>query len=105
MVGSRTTAPATVVLPLFQARAKENRLRIIEVLQNCERYVCQFQSPLDLGQSLLSHQLRVLREAGLARSRKEGGRIHDTLPREALEMAGSWISEARDKAEIRATAR
>lgn len=83
---------------VFQALADENRLRIIEVLQQGERCVCDLQSSLGLGQSLLSHHLRVLREAGLVRSRRDGRWVHYALSDEVLERAGRWLSEARETA-------
>jgi ArsR family transcriptional regulator len=98
MVKLQTAPGPTAVLGVFQALADENRLRIIEVLQGGERCVCDLQSSLDLGQSLLSHHLRVLREAGLVRSRKEGRWVHYALSDEVLNMAEEWISETRETA-------
>jgi ArsR family transcriptional regulator len=98
MVRSHIATAHTAVLPLFQALADENRLRIVDVLQGGERCVCELQSSLDLGQSLLSHHLRVLREAGLVRSRRDGRWVHYALSDEALSMAEAWISETREKA-------
>jgi ArsR family transcriptional regulator len=86
------------VLAVFQSLADENRLRIIEVLQDGERCVCDLQSSLNLGQSLLSHHLRVLREAGLVRSRREGRWVHYALLTEVLERAEEWMAETRETA-------
>ncbi|MDT8368137.1 MAG: metalloregulator ArsR/SmtB family transcription factor [Longimicrobiales bacterium] len=91
------TAPApTAVLGVFRALADENRLRIIEVLREGERCVCDIQSSLDLGQSLLSHHLGVLREAGLVRARREGRWVHYALSDEVLSMAEAWLAETRE---------
>ena len=57
---------------LFHALSDETRLRIIEMLRDGERCVCDLQSDLDAAQSRLSFHLRVLREAGLVTDRREG---------------------------------
>lgn len=99
MARSETAPAPTAALAVFQALADENRLRIIDVLQEGERCVCELQSALDLGQSLLSHHLRVLRDAGLVGSRREGRWVHYALSDEVLEMAQGWIAQTREAAE------
>jgi ArsR family transcriptional regulator len=99
MASSETASAPTAVLAAFQALADENRLRIIDVLREGEQCVCELQSALDLGQSLLSHHLRVLRDAGLVGSRREGRWVHYALSSEVLEMAQEWIEHAREAAE------
>lgn len=98
MTTTRTAPDPTAILGVFQALGDENRLRIIEVLQSGEQCVCDLQSSLDLGQSLLSHHLRVLREAGLVRSRREGRWVHYALSDEVLSRAEDWIAETRETA-------
>ena len=85
-------------LSVFQALADENRLRIVSVLHEGERCVCDLQSSLDLSQSLLSHHLRVLREAGLVRARREGRWVHYALADGTLGWVQEWIADVRDKA-------
>ncbi|MDP2956420.1 MAG: metalloregulator ArsR/SmtB family transcription factor [Longimicrobiales bacterium] len=95
-----TSAPTTDarLLGIFQALADENRLRILEVLRDGEHCVCELQSSLALAQSLLSHHLRALREAGLVRDRREGRWVHYALIPEALleveEALASWRADA-----------
>lgn len=98
MPDSDTALAPTAVLSLFQALADENRLRIVEVLRSGEHCVCDLQASLDLGQSLLSHHLRVLREAGVVRSRRDGRWVHYQLSDDALDAADAWITDARDAA-------
>jgi len=57
---------------LFHALSDETRLAILELLRGGERCVCDLQDVLDAAQSRLSFHLKVLREAGLVRDRKEG---------------------------------
>nr|NIQ55727.1 winged helix-turn-helix transcriptional regulator [Gemmatimonadota bacterium]NIR38017.1 winged helix-turn-helix transcriptional regulator [Actinomycetota bacterium]NIS32583.1 winged helix-turn-helix transcriptional regulator [Actinomycetota bacterium]NIU65809.1 winged helix-turn-helix transcriptional regulator [Actinomycetota bacterium]NIW29359.1 metalloregulator ArsR/SmtB family transcription factor [Actinomycetota bacterium] len=77
------SAPSHLVQPealrLFQALADENRLRIVTALLDGERCVCELMERLDLGQSLLSHHLRTLKEAGLVSDRRDGRWVHYSL--------------------------
>ena len=84
---------------LCRALADENRLRIVEMLGSGERCVCDLTSALDLGQSLLSHHLKTLKDAGLVTDRRDGRWVYYTLSCDALEeLTGaieSMVPEAR----------
>ena len=56
----------------FRALGDETRLRILEMLVAGECSVSELQQGVDIGQSLMSHHLRILREAGLVADRREG---------------------------------
>ncbi len=62
----------------------ENRLRILCLLQEGERCVCEIWQFLDLPQNLTSHHLGVLKERGLIRSRKDGLKVFYSVDEEAL---------------------
>jgi ArsR family transcriptional regulator len=68
----------------FRALSDENRLRIVELLRGGEQCVCDLQSGLDLGQSLLSFHLKTLKDAGLVTDRREGRWAYYALNREAF---------------------
>jgi ArsR family transcriptional regulator len=72
---------------LFHALSDETRLGILEMLRGGERCVCELQDALDAAQSRLSFHLRVLREAGLVRDRKEGRWSYYALVPETLGAA------------------
>lgn len=57
---------------LFRALSDETRLAVLELLRGGEQCVCDLQDALDAAQSRLSFHLRVLKEAGLVRDRKDG---------------------------------
>lgn len=57
---------------LFKAMGDRNRLRILLCLVHGEMCVCDLSAALELSKSLVSHQLRVLRNLHLVRFRKEG---------------------------------
>jgi ArsR family transcriptional regulator len=84
----------------LQALADENRLRILDALRGGERCVCELTDRLELGQSLLSHHLRVLRDAGLVLDRKDGRWVHYSLVPEALLDLETFFSELRQEAAV-----
>ena len=69
----------------FQALADDKRVRILELLGEGERCVCDLAEAIDITQPLLSFHLRALREAGLVSGRRKGRWVHYSLNREALE--------------------
>ncbi|MBP2628972.1 MAG: hypothetical protein H6Q68_3683 [Firmicutes bacterium] len=56
----------------FKILGDPTRIKILHVLTNHELCVCDIASALDMGQSAISHQLRILRSARLVKYRKEG---------------------------------
>ena len=68
----------------FRALGDETRLRLLEILTGGERCVSDLMDELQLGQSLVSHHLRALREAGLVTVRRDGRRIHYAISESAL---------------------
>lgn len=99
------TAPATDarVLGVLQALADEKRLRILDALRGGERCVCELQADLEMGQSLLSHHLRALREAGLVRDRRDGRWVHYSLLPEALTELEGYLGAVRSDVAAAAT--
>ncbi len=64
--------PLTDLLTVFKALSDPTRLAIIEHLAAEQHCVCELQAMLELPANLLSHHLRVLREAGLVRDQRRG---------------------------------
>lgn len=69
---------------LFHALSDETRLEIITMLRGGERCVCDLTEALDAAQSRLSFHLKVLKDAGIVRDRKDGRWVHYELAREAF---------------------
>ncbi len=57
---------------LLKVLADETRLAVLRQLMDGPRHVGEINEPLGLEQSLLSHHLRVLREAGLVVAERDG---------------------------------
>ena len=86
-----TTAGAPDILARrFQALSDEKRIRILQLLAEGERCVCEIMPALGLRQSLLSFHLKTLKEAGLVTHRREGRWVHYALVPEALEKLGDF---------------
>lgn len=78
-------------IDLFHALSDETRLEIIELLRNGERCVCELTDTLDAAQSRLSFHLRVLKDAGIVRDRKNGRWVHYELDADAFEEMETLI--------------
>ena len=59
---------------VFKALADPVRLKIIEFLRAGEKCVCEIIPHVDIAQPLVSRHLKILRDSGLVRVRKEGNR-------------------------------
>ena len=71
-VGARFT-PKTITA--LKAIAEPNRLYILSLLRDGELCVCEIEDALSVSQNLISHHLKVLRQTGLVRSRRDGVKI------------------------------
>ncbi|MDO4866982.1 MAG: metalloregulator ArsR/SmtB family transcription factor [Clostridia bacterium] len=61
---------------LFKVFGDTTRIRILYVLFESEMCVCDIAELLNMSQSAISHQLRVLKQARLVRNRREGKTIY-----------------------------
>lgn len=97
MAISLTTRTARSV-ELFHALSDETRLEIVEMLRSGERCVCDLTDAMDAAQSRLSFHLKVLKDAGIVRGRKDGRWVHYELDREAFEEIEELIAAMKPDA-------
>lgn len=90
-------------IELFHALSDETRLEIIELLRKGERCVCELTDTLDAAQSRLSFHLRVLKDAGIVRDRKDGRWVHYELDPEAFEEVETLVADMKPRADQRAS--
>ena len=64
---------------LFKVLSDHTRVRILHALLKSELCVCDLVDALDMNQSAVSHQLRVLRSAKVVKYRKEGRHVFYSL--------------------------
>ena len=67
------------VTELFKLFGDSTRLKIMMALDVTELCVCDICEILDMNRSAVSHQLRVLKDADLVASRKEGRNVFYSL--------------------------
>ena len=64
---------------LFKLFADTTRIRILYVLFESEMCVCDIAALLNMTQSAISHQLRLLKQSKLVRSHREGKTVYYSL--------------------------
>ncbi len=70
---------------LFKVLGDGTRIRILHVLSISEMCVCDIAAILDMSQSAISHQLRILKSARLVKNRREGKIVYYSLDDEHVE--------------------
>ncbi|MCK5491086.1 MAG: winged helix-turn-helix transcriptional regulator [Candidatus Pacebacteria bacterium] len=64
--------------------SEENRLKILCILRDGDKCVCEIWQLLNLSQNLTSHHLKVLKDFSLISSKKEGLKVFYKLNNETL---------------------
>lgn len=64
---------------LFKVFGDSTRIRILWALDESEMCVCDISFLLNMTQSAISHQLRVLKQASLVKSRRDGKIVYYSL--------------------------
>jgi ArsR family transcriptional regulator, arsenate/arsenite/antimonite-responsive transcriptional repressor len=89
----------------FRALADETRLRIIARLRDGEECVCNLTDLLETGQSRLSFHLKILRDAGILRARREGRWMYYSLDGDALSEIEDTVKHLRESEATRRACR
>ena len=92
---SRTYAEATSLATELEQLANPVRLQLLDVLARNEGRVCvcDLEAAVPVKQPTVSHHLRLLREAGLVHSERQGLYAYYRVDREALGALRTRISE------------
>jgi ArsR family transcriptional regulator len=80
----RAVPSMTDHLPALRALADPVRLQLVEELSREDACACELRGRLGLSAPLLSHHLKVLREAGLVRTTRAGRRLEVELDSVAM---------------------
>jgi DNA-binding transcriptional ArsR family regulator len=80
---------------VFEILAEPNRRRILDLLRAGERPAGDIVSALDISQPGVSKHLRILREAGLVGTRRDGQRRLYRLRAEGLAELDEWLEPYR----------
>lgn len=74
------------LVEVLQALSDPQRLELVQLLDRADGALACVDLALPVSKSTTSHHLKVLREAGVVRSREEGTRRYYTLRRDDLEV-------------------
>lgn len=72
---------------IFKAFCDENRIRILEQLRTGEKCACVLLDSLHITQPTLSHHMKILCDADIVISRKEGKWTHYSISKSGGEYA------------------
>ena len=78
---------------VFKAFCDENRLMILELLQSGEKCACRLLEDLNIGQSTLSHHMKILCDSGVVNAKKEGKWTHYSISEEGSDYARQLLEE------------
>lgn len=91
---------------VFHALSASDRLEILEFLRDGEKCVCEIVPHLNLIQPVVSRHLKILKDAGIIRCRKDGTkrmysivdtRIHNVVDNLTPELARVLTKEVLDQ--------
>ncbi|MDO5416603.1 MAG: metalloregulator ArsR/SmtB family transcription factor [Lachnospiraceae bacterium] len=81
---------------LFKVFGDSTRIRILYVLFEAELCVCDLAQTLNMTQSAISHQLKILKQSRLVKNRREGKQVYYSL---ADEHVRTIIDQGREHIE------
>lgn len=78
---------------LFKAYCDEVRLQIIDLLRGGEQCACDLLERLPVGQSTLSHHMKILVNSEVVNSRRAGKWIYYRLNQPMIEKTIFWVNQ------------
>jgi ArsR family transcriptional regulator len=93
---------------VMKALRDPNRVKIVKMLQHGQLCVCEIQAALGVSQPTVSKHVKLLEEAGLLHSRKDGLWVHYSLTDGGVSPYAStllgnlkyWLDESAEISEI-----
>lgn len=90
---STKAAPTSSCASLLKVLADETRLAVVQQLFDGPKHVAEINEGLQMEQSLLSHHLKVLREAGLVIAERDGKAVlYSLAPDVEVTRAGKAVN-------------
>lgn len=78
---------------IFKAFSDVNRLKILEILRSGERCACDLLDELHIGQSTLSHHMKILCDAGIVDGRKDGKWVYYSILPEGIQHTQELLAQ------------
>lgn len=87
-----TSRNLTSLSELLKLVSEESRLKLLCILQTDKHCVCEMTEQVKLSQSLISHHLKDLKNAGLVTDTKKGLRVYYELTSEGKHIVRSLFN-------------
>jgi len=81
------------IIKAFKALSEPTRLRIFLLLMERDLCVCELTFVLNMSQSRISHQLRLLRDADLVEDKREGRWIIYSIPQNVKDNLAPFVRQ------------
>ncbi len=78
---------------VFKAFCDENRLQILKLLQSGEKCACVLLEKLSIGQSTLSHHMKILVQSGVVVPRNEGKWTYYSISEQGAQAAKDLLDK------------
>ena len=78
---------------VLKALSDENRIRILKMLHSGEKCACKLLEELNISQPTLSHHMKILCDAGIVNSRKEGKWTHYSMCCEGVQKVRALMKD------------
>lgn len=89
---SNESKQITAIVPLLKLVAEENRLKVLCTLRKGRHCVSEMIEHLHLSQSLISHHLKDLKDAGIITDEKKGLHVYYSLTKRGEEIINSLFA-------------
>lgn len=81
------------VTKVFRALSDVKRLQILELLHDNEKCACKILDHLNIGQSTLSHHMKILCDSGIVENHCEGKWTHYSISKKGCRNAKKILEE------------
>jgi len=81
------------VAKVFKAFCDETRLMVLGLLQTGEKCACDLLEAVEVGQSTLSHHMKILVESGIVSTRKDGKWTYYSISEQGSQVAMKMLAE------------
>lgn len=88
----KTTKELNQTVNFLKIIAEENRLKILCLLRDGDRCVCEIWPNLNLTQNLASHHLKVLKDFKLIKSKKEGLKVFYSINKKEISKYNNLLN-------------
>jgi len=81
------------VAKVFKAFCDETRLMVLGLLQTGEKCACDLLEAVEVGQSTLSHHMKILVESGIVSTRKDGKWTYYSISEQGSQVAMRMLAD------------